>query len=336
MAKFIDEVSIRVKAGDGGRGCVSFRREKYVPKGGPDGGDGGKGGDIVLIADPQKNTLLDLHLQKFYKAKNGGHGRGKNQHGRDADDVEIRVPLGTVVRDAETGKIIKDMVVPGERFIVAKGGRGGRGNTHFVSPTRQAPRFAEEGKKGEEKTLILELKLLADCGIVGVPNAGKSTLLSRISAAKPRIAPFPFTTLTPNLGMIRHKDTDFVMADIPGIIEGAHKGAGLGIKFLRHIERTSVILFLLDISQDPYEDAGKTYEMLLNELSNHSNELSLKPRVVALNKIDLPHVRNKILHWSRFFEKLHIKLFPISAITGEGLESLLDEIVYLIRNVKKE
>ncbi len=336
MAKFIDEVNIRVKAGDGGRGCISFRREKFVPRGGPDGGDGGKGGDIVLVTDPQKNTLLDLHLQKYYRARNGAHGRGKRQHGRDAEDVEIRVPVGTVIRDAETGKIIKDMIVPWERFVVAKGGKGGRGNAHFAKPTRQVPRFAENGGKGEEKTLILELKLLADCGIVGVPNAGKSTLLSKISAAKPRIAPFPFTTLVPNLGMVKYKDTDFVVADIPGIIEGAHRGAGLGIKFLRHIERTGVLLFLLDISQHPYEDAGSTYKLLLDELSHHSEKLTSKPRIVALNKIDIPDVRKKILHWIRFFERLNIKLFPISAVTGEGLEPLLDEIAFLIKKLKSD
>ena len=245
---FIDEVKIYVKAGDGGNGAVAFRREKYVPFGGPAGGNGGKGGDVILYADPGMNTLVAFRRKRHFKAGRGGHGGGQNRQGAAGKDCRIPVPVGTVVRDAETGQILADLVEPGQEVVVARGGRGGRGNAAFASPTNQAPRFAEKGAPGEERWLILELKLIADVGIIGVPNAGKSTLLSVISAARPKIADYPFTTLSPNLGVVTVNFHDFVVADIPGLIEGAHKGAGLGDRFLRHIERTRLLIHLLDLS----------------------------------------------------------------------------------------
>jgi GTP-binding protein len=247
--KFVDYVKIHVKAGDGGRGCVSFRREKYVPRGGPDGGDGGRGGHIILKATKELNTLLDLKYQREYKAERGEHGKGSNKHGRNGEDKIIFVPVGTLVKEAETETVIADLDYDGKEVIVAKGGRGGLGNSHFATATRQAPKFAQPGEKGAEKQLILELKLLADVGFIGLPNAGKSTLISLISSAKPKIADYPFTTLVPNLGVVKLEDfRSFVVADIPGLIKGAHRGAGLGFQFLRHVERTSILLHLVDVS----------------------------------------------------------------------------------------
>ena len=267
MVRFIDEAKIYVRSGRGGRGCVSFRREKFVPRGGPDGGDGGNGGDVILVAQRNVSSLLDHRYRQHYIAQNGEHGKGKNQHGKNAPPLIVPVPVGTVVKDFYTGEILGDMVEEGQTLVVARGGRGGRGNARFATSTNQAPRYAEPGEEGEERTLLLELKLLADVGIVGFPNAGKSTLISRISAARPKIADYPFTTIVPNLGVVRYNEgKTFVVADIPGLIKGAHEGAGLGIRFLKHIERTRLLIHLLDLSpltgRNPIED----YHVLNEEL----------------------------------------------------------------------
>ncbi|OGP54465.1 MAG: GTPase ObgE [Deltaproteobacteria bacterium RBG_13_52_11] len=325
--QFIDEVTIWVKGGDGGRGCVSFRREKYIPRGGPDGGDGGKGGAIILMAREGLSTLLDLRYQQHYRAAHGGHGRGKNQTGKGTEDLIIPVPVGTLVKDAETGEILKDLATAEERFLVAKGGRGGRGNARFATSTRQAPRFAEPGEKGEQRRLQLELKLLADVGIVGHPNAGKSTLLGRVSAARPKVADYPFTTLIPHLGVISYGELKtFVMADIPGLIAGAHQGTGLGSRFLRHIERTLLLVHLLDISADPQRDPWLHYEEINEELGKFHPSLLEKPQVAVLNKIDLPVVKERVPQIRDSFRQRGIDLLAISALTGEGVDEMVREI----------
>jgi len=327
--KFIDEVRIYVKAGDGGNGCVSFRREKFIPKGGPDGGDGGKGGDVILQADIQLSTLLDLTYQSQFRAKRGGHGRGKNQTGKDGEDLILRVPVGTVIKDDGTGEILEDLIFDGQQFVAAKGGRGGRGNARFATPTLRTPRYAEKGEKGEERYLKLELKLLADVGLIGYPNVGKSTLLSRISSAKPKIASYPFTTLIPNLGVVeREGEKPFVVADIPGLIEGAQKGVGLGLRFLRHIERTRLLIHILDSSQDPLRNPIQDFNVINKELCAYHPNLSEKPQIVVLNKIDIPSVREKATLLEKEFEKIEKKLYKISAKTGEGIDELI-EIIYM-------
>ena len=284
----IDEALIYVKAGDGGNGVVAFRREAHVPRGGPDGGNGGKGADVYLVADPQTNTLLYFHKHMRFLAPNGVHGRGKNQTGAQGEDLNISVPIGTVAYDADTGQVLADLIETGQRTLLAHGGRGGRGNRVFRSSTNQAPRIAENGEPGEELRVRLELKLLADIGIIGVPNAGKSTLLSRVSAARPKIADYPFTTLEPTLGVVVVGDRDLVLADIPGLIEGAHAGVGLGHAFLRHIERTRVLIHLLNgVSPDPLGD----YEAINQELELFNPHLMAKPQIVVLNKMDIPEVR---------------------------------------------
>lgn len=322
--KFIDEAKIYVKAGDGGRGCVSFRREKYVPKGGPDGGDGGKGGDVILTASGSKRTLLDFKFNPRHVVRRGGHGSGNNRKGRDSSDVVIQVPVGTVITDAGTGSVLGDLTRDGESCIVARGGIGGKGNTFFATATHQAPRFAQEGMPGEERWVQLELKLLADVGIIGFPNVGKSTLISRVSAARPRIADYPFTTLTPNLGVVKFRNAEpFVIADIPGLIEGAHRGLGLGQKFLRHIERTAVLLHVLDISEKENGSAWNDYETINAELDRFNKDLLRKRQIVALNKIDLTATREKMKKEMIPFHKKGINVFPVSAATGEGIETLL-------------
>ncbi len=334
---FVDEAKIYVKAGDGGRGCVSFRREKYVPRGGPDGGDGGKGGDVILRASRNLRTLLDFKYQQHHVAERGGHGKGSNRTGRNGQDREILVPAGTVVHDVETGETLADLTEEGDTFVVVRGGKGGRGNARFATATRQAPRYAQEGIAGGELWIRLELKLLADVGIIGLPNAGKSTLISRISAAKPKIADYPFTTLTPNLGVVRYgKEETFVIADIPGLIEGAHEGAGLGIKFLRHVERTSVLLHLLDISREPASDPWRDYEMINRELASFNPAMIEKPQVVAVTKLDLPAARERFRETAPLFREKGIPLFPVSAVTGEGLAALLGEIVRLLKGRETE
>ncbi len=327
MVKFIDEAKIYVKAGDGGRGCVSFRREKFVPRGGPNGGDGGDGGDVVMVARQNMTSLLDHRYQQHYRAKRGVHGKGKDQHGKNADDLLIPVPMGTLIKDADTGEFYGDLTEEDETLVVAKGGKGGRGNARFVTPTNQAPKEAEPGVPGEEKTLLLELKLLADVGLLGFPNAGKSTLISTVSAARPKIADYPFTTLVPNLGVVSYGDGQtFVLADIPGIIEGAHEGTGLGIQFLRHIERTKILIHMLDLSPMTERDPIQDWEILNRELKSYSEELSKKPQIVALNKIDITEARESLGDIQEHFNKLGINTYPISSATGEGTKELIWEV----------
>lgn len=331
--KFVDYVKIHVKAGDGGRGCVSFRREKYVPRGGPDGGDGGKGGNVIIKATKELNTLLDLRYHREYKAERGEHGKGSNKHGRDGEGKIIPVPVGTLVKDAETEEIIADLEHHDAEIIAAKGGRGGLGNAHFATPTRQAPKFAQPGEQGQERWLILELKLLADVGLIGLPNAGKSTLISVISSAKPKIADYPFTTLVPNLGVVKLEDLrSFVVADIPGLIEGAHRGAGLGFQFLRHIERTSILLHLVDISDILATDPVEDFEKINKELVLYSPELLNKPMAVAGTKLDIAHDKTRLNRLREHCRDKGLDFFPISAATGEGIKEL---VMYLAKKVKE-
>jgi GTP-binding protein len=329
MSIFIDYVEISVKAGNGGRGCVSFRREKYVPKGGPDGGDGGDGGDVIIKVDPHMTTLLDFRYVKHYKAGKGEDGKGALKHGKRGEDVWIKVPPGTIVKDGETKNILADLTQDDQIYVVAKGGKGGRGNAHFKSPTNQAPRRSESGTKGEEKKLSLELKLLADVGIVGHPNVGKSTLLSKLSSARPKIADYPFTTLSPNLGMVKlNENKSFVLADIPGLIEGAHKGKGLGLQFLKHIQRTKLLLYLLDAtSSDPKGD----YRALRNEIKHFDPQLYERPGLVAINKIDLLP-QGKIKKFADDQESICY----VSALTGHGLKELLAVIRSELKKQEKE
>lgn len=320
---FIDFAKIFVRGGDGGNGCISFRHEKYVPAGGPDGGDGGNGGNVILEADNGLSTLMDYKYKRHYSARRGGHGKGKNMHGRNGEDVILRVPAGTLLKDAQTGIVLADLVCNRQRVVVARGGKGGKGNARFASPTRQAPRIAGDGKPGEERWLVLELKLLADVGLVGFPNAGKSTLISRVSAARPKIAPYPFTTLAPNLGVVNLEDsTSFVIADLPGLIEGAHGGSGLGHEFLRHIERTKVLVHIVDLScedRDPLSD----FEVIDKELKLYNEELASKPRIVAANKIDIPGTEGVLEKFVAALRERGMAVYPISALTGEGIKELL-------------
>ncbi|GIV08415.1 MAG: GTPase ObgE [Fimbriimonadales bacterium] len=316
---------IEVEAGRGGDGCVSFRREKYVPRGGPDGGDGGDGGSVMLVADPKLSTLLDFHYKRRYQAERGGHGSGSNRRGRNGKSITLRAPLGTLIYDADTGELLADLSRSRQKFVAARGGKGGRGNAHFTTATRQAPRFAEKGLPGEKRTLRLELKLLADVGIVGMPNAGKSTLISRLSAAKPKIADYPFTTLVPNLGVAQYQGQSFVIADIPGLIAGAHAGVGLGHQFLRHVERARLLLYLLDVSPFATEPPLQAFETLQRELQLYNAELAQKPALIALNKIDVAHPeeRDEIQSVHNRLVEQGYEVLLISAYTGEGLETLL-------------
>ncbi len=327
---FVDTARIYVKAGDGGKGAVSFRREKYVPAGGPDGGDGGDGGDVIVEADGSMLTLMDFRHRKRYRAENGHPGAGADKHGRNGAGEVVRVPPGTVVRDAATGEVVADLVSPGQSAVVARGGKGGRGNARFATPRRQAPRYAQPGIAGEERWLELELKLLADVGLVGLPNVGKSTLISWMSAARPKIADYPFTTLVPNLGVVDVGDgRSFVVADIPGLIEGAHGGAGLGHEFLRHVERTRVLVHVLDLAaeeRDPVHD----FEVIEDELRLYSPELATRPTVVAANKIDLPQARGRLGRVREALAARGLEVHAISAVTGEGVRELVGALAGIV------
>lgn len=335
--KFIDETKIRVFAGDGGRGCVSFRREKYVPRGGPNGGNGGPGGDVVMVADPQLTTLLDLRYQKQYKAGRGQHGMGSDCHGRRGDDRVIHVPVGTIIRDAATGELIGDLPTAGERVIVAAGGRGGKGNAHFVSSTHRSPRFAQPGEPGEERELEIELRLLADVGIIGLPNAGKSTLIAAISAVRPKIADYPFTTLVPNLGVVGYEEgKSFVVADIPGLIEGAHEGHGLGHKFLRHVMRTHLLIHLIDASQIDPEDPLADWKTVNRELALFDPQLAKKPQIVVANKIDLPDARENVKILAGRLPKEFKPLYTISAATTENVQKLVQTVGGKLSDIRRD
>jgi GTP-binding protein len=323
---FIDEATIRVKAGDGGNGCLAFRREKFVPRGGPSGGDGGKGGDVLMESSERHNTLVHFRFNPEYKAERGRHGEGSNRTGREGVDVVLKVPVGTIVYDAESGEKVHDFSHADERIVIAQGGRGGRGNARFATSTHQAPREHEPGRPGEERTFRLELKLLADVGLVGYPNVGKSTLISRISAARPKIADYPFTTLQPNLGVVvvgkPPEEKSFVVADIPGLIEGAHSGAGLGMQFLRHIERTRLLVHLVDVSDasgrpDPVNDV----EVIAGELESFGAGLAQKPVIMVASKIDVAN-KDKLATLKKYCKQEGLELLPISAVTGKGIDEL--------------
>ncbi len=323
---FIDEATIRVKAGDGGNGCLAFRREKYVPRGGPSGGDGGDGGDVIMESSERHNTLVHFRFNPEYKAQRGRHGEGSNCTGREGQDVLLKVPVGTIVYDAETGEKVHDFSHADERVVIACGGRGGRGNARFATSTHQAPREHEEGRPGEERVFRLELKLLADVGLVGYPNVGKSTLISRISAARPKIADYPFTTLQPNLGVVAvgeaKEERSFVVADIPGLIEGAHTGSGLGIQFLRHIERTRLLVHMVDVSDaSGRPDPVKDIEVIEGELKSFGAGLDQKPVIMVASKLDVAN-KGKLAKLKRYCKKQNLELFPISAVTGKGVEEL--------------
>ncbi|MDD4690823.1 GTPase ObgE [Eubacterium aggregans] len=331
---FIDSAQVYVTAGNGGHGGMSFRREKYVPNGGPDGGNGGRGGNVVFMADAGLRTLLPFKYKKKYKADSGKNGTGGRSSGKSGEDLIIKVPLGTVIKDKETGNILFDLNEDGESAIVARGGRGGLGNMNFSSATRQAPRFAQGGVRGEERTLMLELKLIADVGLVGFPNVGKSTFLSSVTAARPKIANYHFTTLSPNLGVVQWKNSDpFVISDIPGIIEGAHQGVGLGIQFLRHVERNRLLLHIIDISGSEGRDPLKDFQDIQSEMRHYNPRFSERKQIIALNKIDLlPDPEERALIQSEF-EAEGYEVFLISAATGEGIDALLDRIITLLAEI---
>jgi GTP-binding protein len=334
--KFLDEALITVQSGDGGNGCVSFRREKHVAKGGPDGGDGGKGGDVLFKTTSRMYTLYNFHFNKHFKAERGRHGRGKNQSGKSGKDLTILVPPGTIVKEAETGRVLKELVKSGESFLTAFGGRGGLGNQHFASSRRRAPRYAQEGEPGQTLSIKLELKLLADVGIVGLPNAGKSTLVSKLSAARPKVADYPFTTLIPNLGVVQCNHTDpFVMADIPGLIEGAYRGVGLGTRFLRHVERSRLLVHLIDLSTVPSENLLGPYHTVNDELRRFSPALGQRAQVIALNKVDKAGTRITADNLRTALEPLNRDVWVISATEGEGLQALKDHLARLVEKARR-
>ena len=332
--KFIDEAIITVQSGDGGRGCVSFRREKFIPRGGPDGGDGGKGGDIVLKTTSRKRTLYQFRFKRHFNAENGAHGQGKQKTGKNGQDLAIELPPGTLITDADTGQVITDLIKSDETFVPARGGRGGQGNARFKTSTHRAPRFAQPGESGETKTLRLELKLLADVGIIGLPNAGKSTLITSVSSARPKIGNYPFTTLFPSLGVVQTAWAEpFVVADIPGLIQGAHKGTGLGIRFLRHIERTRILVHLIDVSAMDTDDPLNAYTTVNKELAMYDQKLTEKPQIVVLNKIDLPDVREPAKKFQAAIKEKQVIL--ISALTGQGIEKLKSKIIQLLDSLRE-
>lgn len=334
---FTDYVKIIVKSGDGGNGAVSFRREKYVAAGGPDGGDGGKGGDVYFFVDPDSNTLVDFRFKKKFKAENGKNGEGSHRYGKSGEDLHIGVPIGTIIKNSTTGAILADLSNKGQEEMIIPGGRGGKGNSHFATSTRQAPRFSQDGEKGIEKELILELKLLADVGLLGFPNVGKSTFLSRTTSATPKIANYHFTTLEPNLGVVKSNYGDsFVVADIPGIIEGASEGTGLGLEFLRHIERTRLLLHVIDVSgvegRNPVED----FKIINEELKKYSEKLSKRKQIIVANKIDSMQDKSLYEELEKMAKKEKIEIYKISAVTGEGIEELIKHIVEVLKTLPKE
>ncbi|HHT9129834.1 MAG TPA: GTPase ObgE [Candidatus Brocadiaceae bacterium] len=334
---FVDEAIIFVKGGDGGNGCVSFRREKYIPHGGPDGGNGGKGGDIIFRVSDKIDTLLDLTSRVKYIAESGAHGKGSTKKGKDGKDLAIDLPRGTVVKDKESGRILKDMSTVDESIVIARGGRGGRGNKHFATSTNQVPRRAENGRSGEERWLTLELKLLADVGLIGMPNAGKSTLLSRISAARPKIADYPFTTLQPQLGIVEIENyRRFVVADIPGLIEGAHRGIGLGDEFLRHIERTKLLVHLLDVSPLARMDPSDAYRIVRNELKQYNPKLAEKAEIVIANKMDLLDTETGVKFIEALEKKISKQVCPVSMVTGKNISALLNMVASALNKIQTQ
>ncbi|MEW6066065.1 GTPase CgtA [Desulforamulus profundi] len=333
---FYDRAKIYVKGGDGGNGCIAMRREKYVPFGGPWGGDGGRGGDVIFVADEGLNTLQDFRYKKHFKAERGGHGMGKNMNGPAGEDLTVRVPAGTVIREAETGRLIADLVEDGQQVIIAKGGRGGRGNVHFASGTNKAPRIAEKGEPGEELWVELELKLIADVGLIGFPNAGKSTFISMVSAAKPKIADYPFTTLVPNLGVVSAGDErSFVLADIPGLIEGASQGVGLGHEFLRHTERTRLLIHVVDTAGTEGRDPVEDIKTINRELELYDSRLAQRPQIIAANKMDItPQAEENLVRIKEEFSGQY-EIFPISAATGQGLDKVIQRVVRLLEELPR-
>jgi GTP-binding protein len=322
--KFVDEITISIVAGKGGSGCVSFRREKYVPRGGPDGGDGGQGGSVVLEASGRKHSLLDFRYRNLFRAESGKNGAGRNRYGRGGEDLVIEVPIGTMAKDLLTGEILADLTEPAQRWRAASGGRGGKGNSHFASSTFRSPRFAQEGEPGEERSLKLELKLIADVGLVGLPNVGKSTLVSVVSAARPKIADYPFTTLTPNLGVVQYDDAPpFVMADVPGLITGAHDGAGLGVRFLKHIERTRLLVHVIDLSRLSLDNPLEPFRQIEHELQSYSEDMRKKPRIIVLNKTDLMQNGQDLEKIEEKYRELGYPVLLVSSLKREGLRELV-------------
>lgn len=336
MMQFLDRARVSVKGGDGGNGVTAFRREKFVPRGGPSGGDGGNGGSVYFESTDQLNTLLQFRFNPEYRAGRGSHGEGSNRHGRDGEDIIVKVPAGTLVTDPETGETVHDFSRVGERICIAKGGRGGRGNARFATSTNRAPRRHDEGRPGEAKVLNLELKLIADVGLVGFPNAGKSTLISRISAARPRVADYPFTTLEPNLGVVSYGDGDtFVVADIPGLIEGAHRGSGLGLEFLRHVERTKLLLHVVDLSSNG-RDAVEDFLTISRELELYKADLLSKPQMIAASKIDALDDTEKLERLRAFARERRLELFDISSVTGQGIGRLVSALGTAVERMRRE
>ena len=334
---FVDYVKIIIKSGDGGNGAATFRREKYVAAGGPDGGDGGKGGDIYFEVDPDSNTLIDFRYNKKFKAEDGQNGSGSHRFGKSGSDFVVKVPIGTIVKDAETGKVIVDMSKPGQKELILKGGRGGKGNSHFATSTRQAPRFAIDGEKGKEKEIILELKLLADVGLVGFPNVGKSTILSKVTKATPKIADYHFTTIDPNLGVVKTEHGDsFVIADIPGIIEGASDGVGLGLRFLRHVERTRLLLHVIDVASIEGRDPVNDFNIINEELKKYSEKLASRKQIIVANKIDSMQDENNYKKLEELAKEKNIEIYKISAVTGEGLNPLFNHVAEVLKKLPKE
>lgn len=334
---FTDYAKIIIKSGNGGDGAITFRREKYVAAGGPDGGDGGRGGSIYFRVDPNANTLIDFRFTKKFKAQNGENGSGANKYGKSGEDLYINVPIGTIIKDVETGKVVADLSKPGQEELVLKGGKGGKGNSHFATSTRQVPRFAQAGEEGEEKEVILELKLLADVGLLGFPNVGKSTFLSVVTDAKPKIANYHFTTIEPNLGVVKTKNGDsFVIADIPGIIEGASAGVGLGIQFLRHVERTRLLLHVIDVSGTEGRDPVQDFYTINEELKKYSEKLSSRKQIIVANKIDIMQDDSNYKKLEELAKKENLEIYKISGATGEGVEKLLNRVSEVLKTLPKE